>query len=286
MNTRHTSCYMPADLAAVFLLTIAALLTAPAVRAEAQPLKVCADPANPPFSSKDEKGFENRIASLMAKKMGRKLEYTWFPQRMGFIRNTLKSELRKGVYKCDLVMGVPSAYELAATTRPYYRSTYALVYGKNRGLDEMTKASELAALAKKAKPRIGVFDRGPGQLWFFYNDLIDDAIPYRSQAGDPNETPLQILNDIVADEVDVALIWGPFAGNKVLEHKGVLGMVPMSDEEDPQYPSMRFNYSISMAVRYGEKEWKEKVNAFLDDNQDAVNGILRDYSIPLLPLKK
>ena len=79
--------------------------------------KVCADPYMLPMSNQNGEGYENKIAELFAEKLGLELKYEFFPQRIGFIRNTLRaeSEIAKG-YKCDIVMNVPSSFELAATT--------------------------------------------------------------------------------------------------------------------------------------------------------------------------
>ena len=101
----------------------------PARKAPWETLKVCADPNNLPFSNRNEEGFENKLAQIWARELGVELEYTWFPQRRGFERNTLNAEdAERGGYKCDVIVGVPDGYDLAMTTRPYYRSTYALVY--------------------------------------------------------------------------------------------------------------------------------------------------------------
>src|SRR4051794_18887595 len=81
-------------------------------------LRVCADPNNLPFSNQREEGFENRLANLIATELGANVRYTWWPQRRGFIRNTLAAG------KCDLVMGMTSGAERMLTTTPYYRSTY------------------------------------------------------------------------------------------------------------------------------------------------------------------
>ena len=100
--------------------------------------KVCADPNNPPYSDKRAEGFENKIAELLAKQLGKKVEYFWFPQRMGFIRNTLKAQLAdSGEFRCDVIIGYPTGADMAATTKPYYRSTYTLVYVKKRGFDDI-----------------------------------------------------------------------------------------------------------------------------------------------------
>jgi mxaJ protein len=103
----------------IAVLWVLALGTAGAAQRE---LRVCADPDNLPYSHEDRSGFENRIAAIVAEELGATLTYTWFPQRRSFMRNTLNA----GV--CDVVMGVPSGFELALTTAPYYRSTYVFVF--------------------------------------------------------------------------------------------------------------------------------------------------------------
>ena len=127
-------------------------------------LRVCQDPNNLPFSNRAGEGFENKIAELLARELGWKLEYTWFPQRMGFIRNTLRRrDPNSNRFACDLVMGVPVGFELASTTKPYYRSTYALAYVKGKGLDSVTAPGSLLRLepAKLKSLKLGVFGQSP-----------------------------------------------------------------------------------------------------------------------------
>jgi hypothetical protein len=92
-----------------------------AIAAEPARLRVCADPNNLPFSNRAGEGFENKLAEMVAQQFGKVVVYTWWAQRRGFIRHTLKAG------DCDLVMGVPAQYDLVETTRPYYRSTYAFI---------------------------------------------------------------------------------------------------------------------------------------------------------------
>src|SRR5579859_3981734 len=66
----------------------------PAAAANAAPeksdpvLRVCADPSSLPQSNDRGEGYENKIAEALARDLGKKVEYTYFPQRMGFVRNT------------------------------------------------------------------------------------------------------------------------------------------------------------------------------------------------------
>src|SRR5437763_9426304 len=92
-------------------------------------LRVCADPNNLPFSNMKGEGFENKIAELMARELGMKLEYRFMSQRLGFFRETLKAG------ECQLVMGAPSDFEKALTTKTYYRSSYVFVTREDRKLE-------------------------------------------------------------------------------------------------------------------------------------------------------
>ncbi|MDD4905635.1 MAG: ABC transporter substrate-binding protein, partial [Methylobacter tundripaludum] len=134
--------------------------------------KVCADPLNPPYSTKNKDGFENKIAELFAKELGQTIEYYWLPQRIGFIRNSLNaplkdSDVESNEYKCDVIMGVPAGYDLTLTTAPYYQSTYVLLIAKGRGWDDITDAAQLVdlPLQRQESLKIAMFDRGPGTTW-------------------------------------------------------------------------------------------------------------------------
>lgn len=253
-----------------------------------QQLKVCADPYMLPFSNKDEQGYENRIARLFASKLGWELRYEWFPQRMGFIRNTLRSEDDGGNYKCDLVISVPERFDLAATTEPYFTSTYVLVFARGRGLDDVTSPEMLSKVAEQGKPlKIGLSDQGPAQLWVFRHGLMGNMVPYLGQPGDPKVNPgEQLMRDIASGKIDASIVWGPTAGYYAKELRDQADLVMLPLHNDPKFPDMQFEFSFAMAVRFGEKEWMQKVNSLIRENQQEINEILKDYGVPLLPLKK
>jgi quinoprotein dehydrogenase-associated probable ABC transporter substrate-binding protein len=263
-----------------------------AIESEGMPdsefLKVCADPYMLPYSNKLEEGYENKIAELLAKKLGLKLKYEFFPQRMGFIRNTLRaeSEEREG-YKCDLVINVPSGFELAATTEPYYTSTYVLVYAQGRKLDDITDPEILGkyVVDNQLDIKVGLADRGsPAQLWVFYQNLMGYMVPYSGQPGDPKVDPgHSLIKDIVDGKIDVAVVWGPTAGYYTNKYKDKAELVLLPIEDDTKTNrQMKFSYSNSMAVRYGEKEWKEKINSLIKENKVEIEKILTDYGVPLV----
>lgn len=252
---------------------------------ERKALKVCADPYSLPMSDKNEAGYENHIASLFAKKLGLPVVYEWFPQRMGFIRNTLKNnDTEDGSYKCDLVMGVIDNFELAATTQPYMRSAWSLVYVKGRGLDYVKSQNDLKSLSddKRNALKPGIWDQGPATQWVSRVGLMEQAIPYVMQSGDAKVGPTQILDDLVAGKINLTFVWGPIAGYYAKKTKDPeLVVIPMENEF-----GLKFDYQIAMAVREKDKAWKAQVNKLIDDNRAEIESIIKESGVPLLPLQK
>ncbi len=253
-------------------------------------LKVCADPLNPPYSTKDEQGFENKIAELFAKELGQKVEYTWFAQRIGFIRNTLTADVNdwdatSNNYKCDLVMGVPTGYDLTLNTEPYYKSTYVLLIAKGRGWDDIKSANQLTELAdtRLEKLKIAMFDRGPGTTWLQQNGLLDQGISYQSMSGDSeNNVAMQIDKDFKAKKIDMVILWGPMAAYVISQSpKDSYNMIAMQAA-----PGIRFDFSMAMGVRKGDKDRKAALDKLIVKNADKINKIIESYQVPLLPLQK
>jgi quinoprotein dehydrogenase-associated probable ABC transporter substrate-binding protein len=244
-------------------------------------LRVCQDPNNLPFSNTRGEGIENRIAEVFGKALGLPVTYYSFPQRLAFIRNTLRYKLPGQDYPCDIVMGVPVGYDQVSVTKPYYRSTYALVFAQGKGLDQVRSAADFLALdrAQLAKLRIGVYDRSPASEWLHKHGLVDSGVPYQIMNADPNQYPGEIIEkDLAGGKLDAAIVWGPIAGyfaKRVQTPK--LSVVPLSSE-----PGVRFDYQMAMGVRYGEREWKQQVESLIDSQQTAIGAILREYGVPLL----
>ena len=247
--------------------------------------KVCADPYMLPMSNQNGEGYENKIAELLANKLGLKLKYEFFPQRIGFIRNTLRAESDSGLgYKCDIVINVPSGFELAATTEPYYTTSYALIFAKGGKLDSVTDPSMLldAVKASKEKVKIGLSDVGAAQLWVFYNGLMSYITPYQGQPGNPKANPAKtLIDDIVAGKIDATVVMGQSAGYWAKQYKDKTELVVLPIKDDPER-KIRLSYSFSMAVRYREKAWKETINKLIKENQAEIEDILIDYNIPLI----
>jgi len=271
---------------AMFAAT-AALAAAPAAQAataqEKGILRVCADPNSMPFSNDKAEGLENRIAALMADDFGWKLEFYYFPQRMAFVRNTLRKKAENGEdgYVCDLATSSAPEAEGAVATKIYYTSTWTMVYRSGEGLDAVKAPDDLLKLPKDtlAKLRFGIFPASPGADWVFRNRFDTQMVPFQQMLGDPNAYPGQIVDvSLVKRDIDVAFVWGPIGSYHAQQSQAVkLRVVPMTP--DAQTVT---DFSIAMAVRYREPEWKAKVEDFLARRKGDIDRILSDYGVPLV----
>lgn len=263
---------------------LVALMTNTAAQDKPEPrtaLRVCQDPNNLPFSNVKGEGIENRIADLFGKALGLPVTYYSFPQRLAFIRNTLKFKLPGEDYRCDIVMGVPAGYDQVSATKPYYRSTYALVFARGKGLDQVQSVEDFLKLdrAKLKTLRIGIYDRSPASEWLNKHDLVDQGVPYKIMNADPDQYPGEIIEkDLAAGKLDVAIVWGPIAGYFARRVKTpALAVVPMKSE-----PGVKFDYQMAMGVRYGEREWKQQIEGLIESKQSEIQAILKEYGVPLV----
>jgi mxaJ protein len=237
-------------------------------------LRVCADPNNLPFSNERGEGFENKIAELIAADMGARVEYTWWAQRRGFFRSTLKAGM------CDLVTGVPAGFELAQTTSPYYRSTYVFVYRKASGLDVRSFDDPVLRRVKIGVQMIGDdFSNAPPAHALTNRHIIGNVRGY-TLYGDyskPNP-PADIIAAVARGEVDVAVVWGPLAGYFAPRQKAALAVVPVSPQVD--VPFLPFVYDIAMGVRRGDNAFRDEIEEVLERRRDDIARILDSYGVP------
>jgi mxaJ protein len=265
----------PSPVSAIVLLSL--LGCAPGSKPSRE-LRVCADPNNLPFSNRRQEGFENRVAELIGSELKAAVRYTWWPQRRGFIRNTLAA------HKCDLVMGIPFGAERVLTTRPYYRSSYVFVYRKDRNLNIRSLDDPALRTLKIGVQLIGDdYANTPPVHALSRRGIVGNLVGF-SVFGDYSQEnpPARIIDAVVAGDVDLAVAWGPLAGYFARRSDVPLEIVPVSPAVDP--PGLRFTFDLSLGVRPGDEGLKSEMEGVLERKQTEIDRTLVDYGVPLLPL--
>lgn len=237
--------------------------------------KVCADPANLPFSNNKQEGFENKIAEVLAKDLGLKLSYMYWPDRMGFYRNTLNAK------RCDVIIGTADGNDSVRTSKPYYRSGHVYVWRKESNYNIIDWDSP-----DLKKGIIGVVGQSPATIPMDEKGLISNARPYRMQR-DLNLPSSYLIDDLEKKEIDIAIAWGPIGGYFAKQSK-----VPMEVRIIPEYVGYdeinsakgKEFWNISVGVRKKDKERMEKIDAALVRNKTAIDKILDDFGIPHVPV--
>lgn len=255
-------------------LTAMSLAPSPTIARPAGVLRVCADPNNLPFSNDRQQGFENKIADLLARDLGERLEYTWWAQRRGFFRNTLKAGA------CDVVMGLPAGFEMALTTSPYYRSTYVFVSRKDRAL----KIDSLDD-ARLHDLKIGVqmvgddFSNSPPAHALSSRGMVTNVKGFTlyGDYAQPNP-PARIIEAVERGDVDVAVVWGPLAGYFAKLSRAPLAITPVTPQIDRSY--LPFVFDISMGVRRGDQELRDQLEQFIERDRAEIDRILAEYGVP------
>lgn len=233
-------------------------------------LRVCSDPSNMPFSDESGKGFENKLAELVAAKTGRKsVAYTWYPMATGFVRNTLRANL------CDIIIGYAQGDELVQNTNAYYRSTYVLIYKKGSGLDGVETIED----SKLAGKKIGVVAGTPPAANLAKAGYMRNVHPYPLMV-DTRLAPSMadvMIKELKSGVIEAAVLWGPMAGYYAKEIDPNLTIVPLLKEK-----SGHMAYRITMGVRPSDQEWKRTLNKVIRENQSEINKILLDFQVPLV----
>jgi mxaJ protein len=259
-------------------LALAWLTVAPVLAdaADAPDFRVCADPNNLPFSNNEGVGFENKLAELIAQDLGQHVVYTWWAQRRGFIRNTLKAG------SCDVVMGVPAKLDMVETTRPYYRSTYVFVSRADRRYD-LTSIKD----PRLRKLSIGVqligddgYNTPPAHA-LGEQGIITNLVGY-TVYGDYRRSspPARIVEAVAQGEVDIAAVWGPLAGYFAKRSEVPLTLTSMGDTG--AFKPLVFTFDIAIGVRKGDHARRQAIDDALARHQSEIRQLLQSYQVPLV----
>jgi quinoprotein dehydrogenase-associated probable ABC transporter substrate-binding protein len=232
-------------------------------------LRVCADPRNLPFSNEAGEGFENKIAALVAHKLGKSLAYEYYPGATGFVRNTLN------LNRCDVIMGMPQGDDIVQGTNPYYRTSYALVSKEGGDLEAIDSLEDPRLQGK----RIGVIAGTPPATNLAVNGLLEHVKSYPLVVDTRVDAPAALMiGDLEGGRIDAAILWGPIAGYLAKHAKIPLKVTALVKETS----GPRMIYRIGMGVRHSDQDWKRLLNKLIAENEAEIIKILASYGVPLL----
>lgn len=269
------------NIRSVLLIGVLAAAAAPAVQAQRpapyQPglLRVCNDPDNMPFSNQKEEGFENKLAQLIAKEWGAKLQYVWYPTRRGYFR------ILNGMY-CDLIIQAPGGLDMAGTTTPYYRSGYVFLARQDSKLADVNSLGD----PRLKKARVGVTllpsdEQLPPTVAMSHYGVVGNLRGYHGWYND-DDRPEDIVNAVANDSVDIAIVWGPLAGYFAKHSKVPLKITPLGERDS--LADVPFRYNIGMAVRRRDRELRDSLEKTLEAKAPEIQAILKQYGVPMFPV--
>tara|TARA_A100001015_G_scaffold313970_1_gene422446 strand:+ start:429 stop:1310 length:882 start_codon:yes stop_codon:yes gene_type:complete len=238
-------------------------------------LRVCADPANLPFSNDKSEGYENDIANLIGEKLNIPVVYDYMPQVIGYVRETLNKK------KCDIIIGITGSNDLVLNTVPYMRWAYAMIYLKDNGIEvDRPNHPQLADL------RIGAVAGTPPTFILQRYNLMGKVRPY-NLTFDPRVAVIgeTMIDDLIDGLVDINFMSAPIASHYLHKkgyNKDKFVMIPL---ETTDQGWGRMDFYTTMGVRDGETDWKKKLNRFIKENQKEIDTILAKHNIPILKLR-
>lgn len=232
-------------------------------------LRVCADPADLPFSNQKGEGFENKIANIIGEELKLPVVYTWFPKATGFVRMTLNAK------RCDLVIGWGQGDDMVLNTNAIYRSTTALIYKKGTGLDGVETLSDPRLRGKT----IGMQQGSAGATLAAKYGLMANVHGYPMIVDRRYSNPAEdMMNDIRKGDIAAGILWGPIAAYWAQRDGDPLVVVPLVKDAG----AARIAFRITMGVRNGDDNWKRTLNDVIRKRQGDIDKVLLEYGVPLL----
>lgn len=232
-------------------------------------LRVCAEPANLPFSDRAGRGFENAIAEIIARDLRMQVHYAWESPNKNYVKRTL------GAGRCDVLLGVPAEWEGGLTTAPYYRSGYAFV--TRTGEQPIRTFTDPALVHARIGIQITGEQYAPPAAILARLGIVRNIRGYPTASSDPL-AQYRILEALVKREIDVAIVWGPLAGTYLKGHPAALEMHLAPNAAGP----VPMQFSIAFGVKRGNAQLKARLDAALQRKSPSIRRTLQSFGVPLL----
>ncbi|HPG88755.1 MAG TPA: quinoprotein dehydrogenase-associated putative ABC transporter substrate-binding protein [Hyphomicrobium sp.] len=238
-------------------------------------LRVCGDPGNLPLSDINRAGYQNKIIELLAAEMKTQVTYFWRPYlERGITRQTFESG------DCDVLLDLPIGFERVLMTEPVYRTTYVLVYREDSGF----KIKDLDD-PKLKELRIGTFQtsglRAALAKRGIRNNVSLHVLSHNSDLN-PDSQPWKQVDKVIKGELDVAGVWGPFAGWQKTMNNAPIVVQPVNMYED----DIPLEFEVGIGLRRIDWVLKYKFDLALEAKKAEITKILQDFGVPLVQCSK
>lgn len=237
-------------------------------------LRVCADPGNMPLSSNKEEGYQNKIAKILAEDLGGSVSFFWRPyHERGLTRETFQND------ECDILMDMPTALQELLTTEPIYRTTYVFAHREDKKLDIKSLDDPLLKTL-----RIGVFQHSGLREALERRGLksLDLHIIAYDADLQPKHQPWQQVQKVIDGELDVAGVWGPFAGWLKTQKNAPIVIEPVNLWEN----EVPMEFDLAIGMQRNQVMLKYMLDWALTRKKDEIAAVLKDYGVPLVKCSK
>lgn len=244
-------------------------------------LRICAAEKEEPYSNRNGLGFENKIAEILAKAMGREPEFVWYDKPAIYL---VRDQLTKNA--CDIVIGLDTGDERVATSNPYYRAPYVFILPAGSKLDikdwdspDLQKADKIGMAqdspAQVMLEKLGLFNRN-----FNY---MKSLIGFKSKRNQYVRVPPErLVGDVADGKADIAIGFAPEVARYVKQRGDALKMVVIPDNAtraDGEH--VPFHFDQSFGVRKDDQQLLSAVNDALKKAQPEIDSVLREEGIPI-----
>jgi mxaJ protein len=234
-----------------------------------QPVRVCADPDNLPFSNAAGSGFDNRIAELLGHGLNRPIVFVWARARRGFLRERFNNGA------CDLLMGVPQGMKHVRNTIPYYTSSYVFVTRRRDHL-QLSRFDDPAIGQQRIGLQILEEDFSPPSLPLIRSGHAAQFVGFNSFGRGGED----IVQGVAENRVGFSVVWGPVAGYYAAKQHVPLNLSVVQPPVDES--GIPFSFAITIAVHSNDAALAQELNTAIRLNQRKIRSILEVYHVPLL----
>jgi mxaJ protein len=246
-------------------------------------LRICASENEAPYSAREGKGFENRIAVVLAETMGRRPEIVWTSKpAIYLVRDYLDQN------KCDVVMGLDTGDERVLTSKPYYRTGYAFVTLAERNVtasawnDDQIRGLSRFAIRFYSPPAESILR----QLDKYEDNVsyLHSLVNFKSRRNQYVQVPAErLVSEVTSGEADIAIAFAPEVARYVKASSKPLRMTLLASEiTRSDGLKIPVQYDQSVGVRKGDAQLLAEIDAALVKARPQIQQLLRAEGIPLL----